>query len=178
MAIWESGRIAVGAPECAPGFSERQWASSYSGPNLRDMWHQGCANITFSMRRRVCDICMGRNLVSPANFAMRFPDYDPAIFEMAPNARCRGTQDYCCWASDLERIGKEWKRLEADVDREVRGAEKRSRAYYNKMTGEADRIMKHAAACKEWLSQITRKEARKKQNRRRCAYVIAENVYN
>ncbi|KAF8873934.1 hypothetical protein BD779DRAFT_1790682 [Infundibulicybe gibba] len=176
MAMWKSARIAVGAPECAPGFSERQWAILlFGGATCGACGIRNAPTITFSIRRRVCDICMKRNLVSFANFTRKFPDYDPAIIEMAPYTSARGSRvgtsiyDRICWESDLERICKEWERLEADVVKGVENGEENLSAYWDRMTGEAEHIMKHAIICEEWASRVMKKEAEEKRNRRRCA---------
>ncbi|KAF8873929.1 hypothetical protein BD779DRAFT_278336 [Infundibulicybe gibba] len=175
MAIWRSARMAVGAPECAPGFSERQWAILlFGGPTCGTCGTRDAPGITFSMRRRICSICMRMNLVSSTNFAGKFPDFDPAIFEMAPYMWVEELQDECCWVSDLERIGKEWKRLKADVDKGVSGAKEKSEAYWDETTDEADRIMQHAKVCDKWLSQVVKREAEEKWNRR--SHAIRERL--
>ncbi|KAF8873933.1 hypothetical protein BD779DRAFT_1678965 [Infundibulicybe gibba] len=169
----EAARIAVGAPECAPGFSERQWAILlFGGTICGTCGTRNAPNVIFSIRRRVCNICMKRNLVPFKSFTRKFPDYDPVIMKMAPYTQGPRAgaplRDRICWASDLERIGKEWERLEAGIDKGVKDGEENANAYWDRMTGEAEQIMKHAIICEEWLSRVTKKEAEEKRNRRRC----------
>ncbi|KAF8873930.1 hypothetical protein BD779DRAFT_1790678 [Infundibulicybe gibba] len=142
MAIWRSARMAVGAPECAPGFSERQWAILlFGGPTCGTCGIRDAPNITFSFLRRVCGICMRMNFISLTNFTKKFPDYDRMVFDMAPYTWVEELQAEFCWVSDLERIGKKWKRLKAGVDRGVRGAGEKLEAYQDEMDNELDRIM-------------------------------------
>ncbi|KAF8873925.1 hypothetical protein BD779DRAFT_1568255 [Infundibulicybe gibba] len=164
MMAWKSARLAVGAPECAPGFSERQWAILLFGGTTCGICATGDApKFEFSIRRRICSVCMSRNMVPDTNFADTFPSYDPLIMSMIPYTQESPRRSFFDTS--------EWKRLQVDIAKRRKGAQDNAAVYRAGRVGEVERAMRE---CEDWLSQSLRQEAKEKWDRR--CYAIRDRL--
>ncbi|PCH40491.1 hypothetical protein WOLCODRAFT_150532 [Wolfiporia cocos MD-104 SS10] len=165
--IWKSARMRWpgGSPDCPPDVSEARWADLLFGDAKCDM--QGCkfedVPVNFTLRRRVCEACMAKHLVSDRVSKRNFPYYDKSILALIPsgNAGCRSQfwgrkKSKYYWDADIHNMSKQVTVYREDIRLGKVGAEDAFLSFKSARTAYVKYAIEHAQVCLKWWEEQER----------------------
>ncbi|KAK0231601.1 hypothetical protein IW262DRAFT_1345245 [Armillaria fumosa] len=165
--VWKAVREAEGGIEPPQGIPEFRWVDLLFGKPVCDICHEifrTNTSVDWTLRRRVCTICLKENLIPASWISRRFPDVNDDFLSLIPltdGPKHMYARRGYYWISDITDVEAKIKELKANP-----GSSKRLAEFRTERKKRVEAMTRDAWKYKEWTRINARKKAVESQRRR------------